>query len=143
VTPHPVIGAGIETVLQLEGRYEVRRAGRLADGVASARGWPADVVLVDGVLLGSDPVDFGAPAYVLSGDPGQGELLAAELPGARGWLPKDVPPGQLLDAIDAAIGVVRVEGDVRGTLSLLVAVLVVLLFLAAIALAVWRFVLGG
>ncbi|HVR88218.1 MAG TPA: hypothetical protein VHG53_01570 [Candidatus Limnocylindria bacterium] len=142
VTPHPVIGAAIETVLQLEDRYEVRRTGRLGDGIAAARSWPADAALVDGALLDGEPVDFGVPTYVLTGDPGKGARLA-DLPGVIGWLPKDVQAEQLVSAVDGALGVVHIGGDVRGTVSLLVAVLIVLLFLGAIAFAAWRFILGG
>ena len=45
VTAHPSIGAALETVLRLEDRYDVRRVLRLADGVALAESWPADVGL--------------------------------------------------------------------------------------------------
>ena len=46
-----MIGAGIETVLGLEDLYDLRRVTTLSDAAAAAASWPADVALVDGVLL--------------------------------------------------------------------------------------------
>ena len=138
ITPHPVIGAGIETVLRLEDLYDVRRVGTLTEGVALARSWPAAAALVDGVLIENGGVALGVPCYVLTGDPESGERLAAQVPSARGWLLKDAPPSRLVKAIDDALGIVRVGADVRGTLGAIVAVLIVLLFVAALGLFLWR-----
>jgi DNA-binding NarL/FixJ family response regulator len=138
VTPHPVIGAGIETVLRLEDLYELRRVPNLADGSVAASTWPADVALVDGVLLDGRTADLGVPCYILSGDAESGEQLAREMPNARGWLPKDAPPARLTKAIDRAAGIARVPHDVRGTLGMVVAVLIVIAFIGALALFVWR-----
>jgi DNA-binding NarL/FixJ family response regulator len=142
ITPHPVIGAGIETVLRLEDLYDVRRASSLADGMAAIGSWAADVALVDGVLLEGRAVDLGVPSYVLSGDAESGERLAERLPGAKGWLPKDAPPARLVQAIDRAAGIVRVREDVRGMIGMVVAVLIVLAFVGAVVLFAWRFFLG-
>ena len=142
VTPHPVIGAGIETVLRLEDLYDLRRVPSLAEGIAAASGWPADVALVDGVLLDSRIGDLGVPTYVLSGDPESGERLARQLADARGWLPKDASPARLVEAIDRALGIVRVRDDVRGTLGMVVAVLIVIAFVGALALFIWRMFLS-
>src|SRR2546423_12688778 len=76
VTPHPVIGAGIETVLRLEDLYDLRRVPNLSDGIVAASNWPADVALVDGVLLESHTADLGVPCYILSGDAESGERAA-------------------------------------------------------------------
>ena len=141
VTPHPVIGAGIETVLRLEDLYEVRRAANLADAKVAAESWPADAALVDGVLLGGGTLDLAIPTTILSGDAESGQRLA-EASGARGWLLKDAPPSRLVEAIDRSLGIVRVRGDVRGTLGLIVAAIIVVAFLAALALFVWRFLLS-
>jgi len=138
VTPHPVIGAGIETVLRLEDLYDLRRVPSLADGIAAAASWPADVALVDGVLLESRSADLGVPSYILSGDAESGEQLARETANAKGWLPKDAPAVRLIEAIDRAAGIVRVRDDVRGTLGMVVAVLIVIAFIGALALFVWR-----
>jgi DNA-binding NarL/FixJ family response regulator len=142
VTPHPVIGAGIETVLRLEDLYDLRRVPNLADARAAAASWPADTALVDGVLLEGRTLDLGIPCIVLSGDASSGERLAADTPGARGWLLKDAPPRRMIEAIDRASGIVRVRDDVRGTLGMVVAVVVVLFFLAAVALFAWRYFLS-
>jgi len=133
-----VIGAGIETVLRLEDLYDLRRVPNLADGIVAASSWPADVALVDGVLLESRTADLGVPCYILSGDAESGERLTREMPNARGWLPKDAPPARLIEAIDRAAGIVRVRDDVRGTLGMIVAVLIVIAFIGALALFVWR-----
>jgi CheY-like chemotaxis protein len=142
VTPHPVIGAGIETVLRLEDLYDVRRAGTLAEGVAQAQGWPADAALVDGVLIEEPSTEIGVPCYVLSGDAESGERLAALVPTARGWLLKDAPPARLVQAIDDSLGIVRVGTGVRGILGLIVAVVIIVVFIAALGLFLWRFFLS-
>src|SRR5260221_2213141 len=100
ITPHPVIGAGIETVLRLEDLYDVRRVSTLTDGLATIGNCAADVALVDRLLLEGRPVDLGVPSYILSGDADSGERLAEKGPGAKGWLPKDAPPARLVQAID-------------------------------------------
>jgi DNA-binding NarL/FixJ family response regulator len=143
VTPHPVIGAGIETVLRLEDLYDLKRVSTLADATSAIGTWPADVALVDGVLLEGRAVDLGVPTYILSGDAESGERLAEKVPGAKGWLPKDAPPVKLVQAIDRAAGIVRVREDVRGTIGMVIAVLIVLAFIGAVVLFAWRFFLGG
>jgi DNA-binding NarL/FixJ family response regulator len=139
VTPHPVIGAGIETVLRLEDLYEVRRVGTLTEGITQAKEWPADAALVDGVLVEGGWTEIGVPCYVLSGDAASGQRLAAAIPTARGWLLKDAPPSKLVAAIDDALGIMRVGSDVRGTIGTIVAVVIVLVFIAALGLFLWRY----
>jgi DNA-binding NarL/FixJ family response regulator len=142
VTPHPVIGAGIETVLRIEDLYELRRAANLADAKVAAESWPADAALVDSVLLGGDAFDLTIPCTILAGDAESGERLVGRTPGARGWLLKDAPPVRLLEAVDRSLGIIRVRPDVRGTLGTLVAVIIVIAFVAAVALFVWRSLLS-
>jgi DNA-binding NarL/FixJ family response regulator len=142
VTPHPVIGAGIETVLRLEDLYDVRRVGTVAEGIGEARSWPADTALIDGVLVEAGWTDLGVPCYVLSGDAESGRRLAAQLAGARGWLLKDASPAAFVGAIDRSLGIARVGRDVRGTAGAIVAVIIVLVFVAALGLFVWRFFLS-
>jgi DNA-binding NarL/FixJ family response regulator len=139
VTPHPVIGAGIETVLRLEDLYDLRRVANLVDAAAAAGSWQADAALVDGVLLEGRALELRIPSYILSGDAESGERLAERVPGARGWLPKDAPATRLVEAIDRSLGIVRVRGDVRGTIGMAVAVIIVVAFVGAIMLFVWRF----
>lgn len=138
ITPHPVIGAGIETVLRLEDLYDVRRVGTLGEGLAQAQSWPADAALVDGVLVENGRVELGVPSYVLSGDAESGERLAAQVPGARGWLLKDAPPSRLVRAIDDSLGIVRVGQDARGMIGTIVAVVIIVVFIAALGLFLWR-----
>lgn len=120
----------------------MRRVGTLTEGVALAQSWPADAALVDGVLLENGGVELGVPCYVLSGDPESGERLAAQVPSARGWLLKDARPSRLVKAIDESLGIVRVGAGPQGTLGAIVAVVIVLVFVAALGLFVWRFFLS-
>jgi len=143
VIAHPSIGAALETVLGLEDRYEVRRVPRLADGIALVRDWPADVGLIDGVLLagmGAAGVKtaLGIPTLVLSGTREQGESLAALLDDGRGWLPKDAAPDALVKAIDQVVGVIRVQADVAGTVGLLLAVSVAVAVAGAVLFVIYR-----
>jgi DNA-binding NarL/FixJ family response regulator len=142
VTPHPIIGAGIETVLRIEDLYELRRVPNLADAKAAAQSWPADAALVDSVLLGGDAADLTIPCTILAGDAESGERLVGRTPGARGWLLKDAPPSRLVEAVDRSLGIIRVRPDVRGTLGMVVAVIIVIVFVAAVILFVWRSVLS-
>ena len=142
ITPHPLIGAGIETVLRLEDLYELRRVGTLVEAAAQAQTWPANAALVDGVLIEGGWSELGVPCYVLSGDAASGQRLAAQVPTARGWLLKDAPPARLVAAIDDALGIVRVGSDARGTLTVIVTVVIVLFFLGALGLFLWRFFLS-
>jgi DNA-binding NarL/FixJ family response regulator len=142
VTAHPVIGAGIETVLRLEDVYDLMRVPSLADARSAATSWPADAALVDGMLLEGHAPDLDIPFTILSGDASSGERLAAQTPGARGWLLKDAPPPRLLEAIDKSVGIVRVHNDIRGTLGMILAVIIVITFIAALALFAWRFFLS-
>ena len=141
VTPHPVIGAGIETVLRLEDHYDVRRVGTLADAISLAESWPADAALVDGVLIENGWAELNVPCYVLSGDAESGQRLAALVPSARGWLLKDAPPARLVGAIDDAAGIVRVGTGLKGTIGMLLAIMIVLVFVAALGLFLWKFFL--
>jgi DNA-binding NarL/FixJ family response regulator len=101
VVSHPSVGAGIETILRLERRYEVRRAVRLAEAVNIAGSWPADLAMVDALLLrGGARTNLGVPALILAG--GASEAAAAERfvdkPG--GWAPKDAASADLVSAVE-------------------------------------------
>jgi hypothetical protein len=129
-------------VLRIEDLYDLRRATSLADAKAAAQSWPADAALVDSVLLGGDAPDLEIPCTVLAGDAESGKRLVAKVAGARGWLLKDAPPSRLVEAVDRSLGIIRVRPDVRGTLGMVVAVVIVIVFVAAVALFLWRFVLS-
>jgi hypothetical protein len=101
---HPVVGAGLETLLRLERRYDVRRVGRFSDIDQQIAGWQPDVALVDGVLLqNSERPSLGVPTLVLSGNAVDGEALRGRLDDARGWLRKDPTLEELHAAIDRTL----------------------------------------
>jgi DNA-binding NarL/FixJ family response regulator len=112
IVAHPVVGAGLETLLRLEDRFEVRRASRLIDTPPLLGAWRPDVVLVDGVLLqdGERP-QLGIPTVVLSGSAVDGEGLVRSLPDARGWLRKDATADELCAALDRALGAPRLAAS--------------------------------
>ncbi len=111
---HPVVGAGLETLLRLEERFQVRRAARLVDTPPLLAGWQPDVVLLDGVLLqdGARP-RLGIPTVVLSGSAVDGEGLVRSLEDARGWLRKDATADELYDALDRALDVPRLTASAQ------------------------------
>ena len=101
VVSHPSVGAGIETILRLERRYEIRRAAKLPEAVSYARGWPADLALVDALLLrGGERAELGAPALVLAGSAAEAAAAERSLDRPRGWVAKDAPSADLLTAVE-------------------------------------------
>jgi len=101
VVSHPSVGAAIETILRLERRYEVRRAAKLAEAVNLARSWPADLALVDALVLRRDGrAELGAPALILAG--GAAEAAAAErsVDNPQGWVAKDAPSADLVASVE-------------------------------------------
>ena len=129
---HPVIGSGIETLLRLEKRYDLRRVAGAAEA-AALRDWRPDVALIDGTLLGSGArVHLGAPTLVLSGTETDGRALLRRLPEGRGWLRKDATAAEFVKMID---GVTRPMSP--ATLGTLGAVVLVLLVLAVILLLIY------
>ncbi len=129
---HPVIGSGIETLLRLEKRYDLRRVAGAAEA-AALRDWRPDVALIDGTLLGSGArVHLGAPTLVLSGTETDGRALLRRLPEGRGWLRKDATAAEFVKMID---GVTRPMSP--ATLGTLGAIVLVLLVLAVILLLIY------
>ena len=101
VVSHPSVGAGLETILRLERRYEVRRAAKLADAVSWARSWPADLALVDALLLrGGTRADLGVPALVLAAGAGEGAAAEKYVDRPGGWVAKDAPSADLVSAVE-------------------------------------------
>jgi DNA-binding NarL/FixJ family response regulator len=135
VVAHPVIGSGIETLLRLEKRYDLRRVGGAAEA-AALRDWRPDVALIDGTLLGSGArVHLGAPTLVLSGTEADGRALLRRLPEGRGWLRKDATAAEFVKMID---GVTRpMSPATLGTLGTIVLVLLVLAVLLLLIYLVW------
>jgi DNA-binding NarL/FixJ family response regulator len=137
VVAHPVIGAGIETLLKLDGDFEVKRVASLSEA-ASLREWGAQVALVDGTLLrGSSDVRIGVPAYVLSGSERDGRQLSRKLDDGRGWLRKDATGRELVTAIEALMrGETQTEAGL-GTLGRVTIAILCVVVLAVVAYLVW------
>ena len=127
VVSHPAVGSGVETLLRMERRYDVRRVARLADAVRMARAWPADAALVDASMVRpGDRLALGVPAMVLAGAEAEGGPAARSLDDARGWVPKDAPASELVAAVERLLTGAR--GGAAGSLALFaVGVLLVVL----------------
>ncbi len=133
VVAHPVIAAGIETLLKLEGEYDVKRVPSIADA-SKTSDWRADAALVDGTLLsGFTEANIGAPAYVLSGSERDGRQLARKLDNGRGWLRKDATGPELRDAIASLMRSPANPGIGVGTLGIVTIVVLSLIVLALVA----------
>jgi DNA-binding NarL/FixJ family response regulator len=134
VVAHPVIGAGIETLLRLEERYDVRRVASPSEG-AALKEWRPDVALIDGTLLsGATQVHVGSPTLVLSGTEADGRALLRRLPEGRGWLRKDATAAEFAKMID---GVARSRPAAQANLGTLGTIVLILLVLAAILLVIY------
>lgn len=128
---HPVVGSGLETLLRLEDRYDVRRIARFDQAVALVSSWPPDVALVDGVLLRDDERPaLGVPTLVLSGSAVDGQGLQQRLDDARGWLRKDPTLEELRAGIDRVLASSSGAPLGRATLTLVLAASGVAVFLA-------------
>ena len=127
VVSHPSVGAGVETILRLERRYEVRRAAKLAEGVTLAQSWPADLVLVDALLLRPDArAAFGVPALVLAASAAAAAAAARTVGDSREWLPEDAASADIVSAVERLL--TRPAETAAGSLALfgIAALLVVL-----------------
>ena len=133
VIAHPVIGAGIETLLRLEQRYEIRRVATASEA-AALRDWRPNVALVDGTLLsGSKRMHIGSPTLVLSGTESDGRALLRRLPEGRGWLRKDATAAEFTKMIDSVASGVTTQR----TLSTLATFVIVLLVLAVLLFVIY------
>ena len=136
VIAHPVIGSGIETLLRLEQRYEVRRVASAAEA-AALRDWRPNVALVDGTLLsGSTRMHIGSPTLVLSGTESDGRALLRRLPEGRGWLRKDATAAEFVKMIDG-VAIAPNTQRVLGTLGLVVVVVLVLAVILLVIYLMW------
>jgi DNA-binding NarL/FixJ family response regulator len=127
VVSHPSVGAGLETILRLERRYEVRRADKLAEAANWARSWPADVALVDALLLrGGDRANLGVPSLVLAAGPAEAATAEKYVDKPGGWVAKDAASADLVGAVERLL--TRPTEMAAGSLALFVigALLVVL-----------------
>jgi hypothetical protein len=102
---HPVVGAGLETLLHLEHRYETKRVGRISEAASLVETWRPGIALVDGVLLrDGERAPLGVPAIVLTGNAIDGEGLQRTLDDPHGWLRKDPTARELFATIDRVCG---------------------------------------
>ena len=136
VIAHPVIGSGIETLLRLEKKYDVRRVATAAEA-AAIRDWRPNVALVDGTLLsGSARPHIGSPTLVLSGTESDGRALLRRLPEGRGWLRKDATAAEFTKMIDGVASGTTTQRTL-GTLTTVVIVLLVLAVLLFVIYLMW------
>ena len=138
VVAHPVIASGLETLLQLEGDYEVKRVASVSEAVQQSA-WGAQAALIDGTLLaGHGEVRLGVAAFVLSGNERDGRQLSRKLDDGRGWLRKDATGSELASAIASLLhGETQGDGGGLGTVGTVAVVAVCLLALAAVAYLLW------
>ena len=99
-----MVGAGLETLLRLEDRFQVKRVARLIDTPSLLQTWQPDVVLIDGALLqAGDRPTLGIPTVVLSASAADGEGMVRSLADARGWLRTDATADELASALERAL----------------------------------------
>ncbi|MDE9364856.1 response regulator transcription factor [Luteipulveratus sp. YIM 133132] len=112
VDDHPVVRAGLRALLEASGVEVVAEADRGEAAVEAVRGLPVDVVLMD-LQLGSGMDGVAATERVLAlpGPPRvlilttydtDADILRAVEAGASGYLLKDAPPEELVDAVRRA-----------------------------------------
>jgi len=136
VIAHPVIGSGIETLLRLEERYDVRRVAGAAEA-AALNDWRPSVALIDGTLLSSGTLThLNAPTLVLSGTEADGRALLRRLPEGRGWLRKDATAAEFAKMIDGVASGTTSQRAL-GTLGTIVLVLLVLVVFLLVLYLVW------
>jgi DNA-binding NarL/FixJ family response regulator len=137
VVAHPVIASGIETLLKLEGDYDVRRVASVSEA-ANQLAWGPQAALVDGTLLGGyADVNIGAPAYVLSGNERDGRSLSRRLDDGRGWLRKDATGPELARAITTLMSGDEPRAGGLGTLGVVTIAALCIVVLALVAYLVW------
>jgi DNA-binding NarL/FixJ family response regulator len=136
VVSHPSVGAGLETILRLERRYEVRRAAKLGEAAEVSRGWPAEAALVDATLLGREPrVQLGVPTLVLAGGEAEAGAAGRWLDDSRGWIAKDASSSDLIAAVERLL--TRREETAAGSLALLAIGVLVIVFATLLLYLVW------
>jgi DNA-binding NarL/FixJ family response regulator len=136
VVSHPSVGAGLETILRLERRYEVRRAAKLAEAASWARSWPADLALVDALLLqGGARANLGVPALVLASGAGEAEAAEKYVDKPGGWLAKDAASADLVSAVERLL--TRPAETSAGAVALFAIGVLVVVLLALLIYLTW------
>ena len=117
VVSHPSVGAALETILRLERRYDLRRAAKLGEAASWARSWPADLALVDALLLrGGERAELGVPSLVLAAGAAEGASAERSLDNPGGWIAKDAAAADLVSAVERLL--TRPAGTAAGSLAL-------------------------
>jgi DNA-binding NarL/FixJ family response regulator len=136
VVSHPSVGAGLETILRLERRYEVRRAASLAEAVSWAGSWPADIALVDSLLLrGGDRAQLGVPSLVLAAGAAEAASAERSLDRPGGWVAKDAPAADLVSAVERLL--TRPAETPAGSLAVFAVGALVVVFMALLLYLIW------
>jgi DNA-binding NarL/FixJ family response regulator len=136
VVSHPSVGAGLETILRLERRYEVRRAAKLADAESWAQSWPADLALVDALLLrGGARANLGVPALVLAAGAGEAAAVEQYVDKPGGWVAKDAASADLVNAVERLL--TRPAEASAGSLALLAIGALLLVLLGLFLYLIW------
>lgn len=136
VVSHPSVGAGLETILRLERRYELRRAAKLGEAARWARSWPADLALVDALLLRSgDPASLGVPALVLAGGPAEAATAEKYLDQPRGWVAKDAASADLVSAVERLL--TRTTDRAAGILALFAIAALLIVLVGLLLYLIW------
>ena len=136
VVSHPAVGSGVETVLRLERRYELRRVAKLGEAGAVAKTWPADAALVDAAMLRpGDRLALGVPAVVLAGGDAESRAVSGGLDDPRGWVRKDAPAADLIRAVEQLL--TAGQQSAAGSLALLALGVLVLVFGGLLFYLIW------
>src|SRR5262249_34726834 len=108
VDDHPIVRAGLQRLLAAEPEVEVREVASAKEGMTAFRGQQPDLVILDlnlpdiGGLEGIRRVEIGDPAariLVLSMHDDRIHVTRALQAGAAGYVSKNAPPEELLDAV--------------------------------------------
>lgn len=135
VVSHPAVASGVETLLRLERRYEVRRSAKLRDGDQTARTWPADVALVDAALLGpASRFSATVPTLLLANSQTEGDAAAPATADPRGWVAKDASAHDLVVAVERLLTSAE---PIAGTPALITIGVLLLVFLALLCTLIW------
>jgi hypothetical protein len=114
----------------------VRRAAKLAEAVNIARGWPADVALVDALVLrGGGRAELGVAAVILAAGAAEAATAERALDKPGGWVAKDAPAAELLSAVERLL-----TGHVEtpaGSLALLGIGVLLVVFVGLLAYLIW------
>jgi DNA-binding NarL/FixJ family response regulator len=113
VDDHPIVRAGLQRLLAAEPEAEVREAASGKEGVSSFRGQQPDIVILDlnlpdigglEVIKRLKIVDPGARILVLSMHDDRIHVTRALQAGAAGYVSKNAPPEELLEAVRRVAG---------------------------------------